>query len=243
MEKNISDKNLFTLSVVSTVFSEEDTIISLVDYFHKNFIDNISEIILVYHPKSNDKCLKILNKLDKDYNKVKILEEKFTKKGGNGKAYRQGFKHVTGSHVLMIDSDGEMDVNTFPEMIKKMTDTNCDIVVGSRYLRSGGFVGYPFGKFILNKTFQYIFRFLYSTKIKDLTCGYKLLKRSVVDKYKWTCDYQDIGAETTLRPLKGGDHIEEVHTVWTMKQGEKHSLSFFGNLKYPILALKILFNI
>ena len=39
--------------------------------------------------------------------------------GGNGNAYRQGFKHITGSHVLMIDSDGEMDVQTVPLMINR----------------------------------------------------------------------------------------------------------------------------
>ena len=243
MEKNNLDKQKFSLSVVSTVFSEEDTLISLVDYFYKNLFDNLSEIILVYHPKSSAHCLNILKKLDKDFDKVKIIKEEFNISGGNGNAYRQGYKYATGTHILMIDSDGEMDVNTVPKMIKKMEETNCDIVIGSRYSKGGGFVGYPFHKLIFNIIFQYLFRLLYLTKLKDLTCGYKLLKKNIIDKYEWTCNHQDIGAETTLRPLKGGDYIEEVDTVWTAKKGEKHSLTFVGNLRYPILALKILFNI
>ena len=242
MEESHLKNRIFSISVVSPVFSEEDTLNFLVNYFHQNLNDKISEIIFVYHPKSNEKCINILKDLERNFSKVKIVKEEVVQKSGNGIAYRQGFKRAKGTHILMIDSDGEMDVGTVPKMIKKMEETDCDIVIGSRYTKGGGFVGYTFRKFLLNVTFQYIFRLLFFTKIKDLTCGFKLFKRHVIDKYKWTTHNQAIGAETTLRPLKGGDIIEEVPTVWKITKGAKHPLSFVGNLIYPILALKILFN-
>ena len=242
MEENYFKNKMFSISVVSPVFSEEDTLINLVDYFHQKLINSLEEIIFVYHPRSSEKCINILKDLEKNFTKVKIIKEEVMKKSGNGSAYRQGFKLAKGTHILMIDSDGEMDIRTVPKMIKKMEETDCDIVIGSRYIKGGGFVGYAFHKFLLNVAFHYIFRLLFFTKIKDLTCGFKLIKRHVIDKYKWTAHNQEIGAETTLKPLKGRDVIEEVPTVWKMTKGKKHPLSLIGNLIYPILALKILFN-
>ena len=81
---------------------------------------------------------------------------------------------------------------------------------------------------------------MYNTHIKDLTCGFKIFTREVLDKYNYESKFQDIGAETTLKPLKGGYKISEIGTIWTRKQGRNHSLSVFGNLRYLFLALKIL---
>lgn len=231
------------LSVVMPVYSEDESIKELISYFFSNLNEYIHEVIIIYHPNSKSECLDILNNLNNNYSKIKIFPQDMKEIGGNGNAYRQGFKHITGSHVLMIDSDGEMDVQTVPLMINKMKEKNCDIVIGSRFVKGGGIVNYPLKKLILNITFQYIFRLLFLTKIKDLTCGYKLLKKEIINKYKWTSRYQDIGSETTLRPLRGKDYLEEVATVWTRKKGEKHSLSLIGNFRYPILAIKVLLKI
>ena len=225
------------------VYSEDESIINIINFFNKNLLDLIVEIIIVYHPKSNLKCINILDKVQKENKHVKLYEQAMKIKGGNGIAYRQGFEKATGTHILMIDSDGEMDVKTTVSMVAEALDKNYDIVIGSRYVKGGGLIGYSYAKSILNPLFHIIFRFLFSTKVRDLTCGYKIIKRDLLKKYNLVGKYQDIAMETTLRPLKDGATIKEVPTVWKRKIGDKNELSIIGNLRYPILALKILFNL
>ena len=161
---------------------------------------------------------------------------------GNGSAYRQGFNLVKGTHVLMIDSDGEMDLNSIPEMIDIVNNTNADVVIGSRYMNGGGITGeYPPLKRILNRYFQYIFRILFWTKISDLTYGFKLLKADILNDLHLEAKYQNIGAETTLKPIKLGLKVEQTPVIHRSRGIVASSLSLIGNLRYPITALKILF--
>ena len=230
------------ISVVTPVFSEDDSLCPLVDSLHKILGDNLSEIIIVYHPNSTDSCLKTLEILKKEYSKVTTMPQDLSEPG-NGSAFRQGFAKIQGSHVLMIDSDGEMDVNTIPTMIKKMKQTRCDVVVSSRFMNGGEVKGYSFKKLILNRIFQYLFRVLYQTNLTDLTYGFKLIKTEVLKSIQWKAKFQDIGAETTLKPLKKGYIIQQVPTTWiSRKAGGGNSLSIMGNLRYPLIALRILLN-
>ena len=109
------------------VYSEDESIKELISYFFSNLNEYIHEVIIIYHPDSKNECLDILNNLNNNYQKIKIFPQDMKEIGGNGNAYRQGFKHITGSHVLMIDSDGEMDVETVPLMINKMKEKKSSI--------------------------------------------------------------------------------------------------------------------
>jgi len=229
------------ISVVSPVFNENKSLRPLVESLHKVLKENLFEIIIVYHPNSNRECIDLLTSLKKDYALVKIIPQDL-REPGNGSAYRQGFKLVKGTHVLMIDSDGEMDINSIPKMIKLILETNADLVVGSRYLEGGDIKGnYPHLKRILNLLFQYIFKFLFRTMISDLSYGLKILKTDILKDLQLEAKYQHIGAETTLKPIKLGLKVLQVPAIHRFREsGIGKSLSLIGNLRYPIIALKIL---
>jgi len=231
------------ISIVSPVFSEDKELYVLVEKLFKEIGDYLYQLIFVYHPDSDENCKIILEDINKKYKKVEIIPQDLSEKG-NGSAFRQGFLAVKGDYVLMIDSDGEMDAATIPIMINKIQESDCDVVIGSRYAKGGGIKGnYPFSKYVLNRSFQAIFKILFRTKINDLTFGFKLFKVKIIEEIKFNSTHQNIGAETTLRPIKMGYRVCEVPTILNFRQtGEAHSLSLRGNLKYPILAIKILFN-
>jgi len=231
------------ISIVSPVYSEDKELYVLVENLFKETECSLHQLIFVYHPDSNENCKAILENINSKYSKVQLIPQDMNE-SGNGSAFRQGFKAVTGDHVLMIDSDGEMDTATIPSMIKKIQELDCDVVIGSRYAKGGGIKGdYPFSKYILNRSFQAIFKILYRTKINDLTFGFKLFKVKIIKNIKFSSTHQNIGAETTLRPIKVGYRVCEVPTILNFRQtGEAHSLSLRGNLMYPILAIKILFK-
>lgn len=228
------------ISVVSPVYNEEETLRPLVESLHNIMAENLHEVIIVYHPNSNNDCKKILNNLDKEYHKLTTISQDINEKG-NGSAYRQGFKIVKGTHVLMIDSDGEMDLNSIPKMINLIKTTNADVVIGSRYMEGGGIDGeYPPLKRILNRYFQYIFRILFWTKISDLTYGYKIFNVKILNSLNLKAKYQNIGVETTLKPIKLGFKVEQIPAIHSSRGIVDSSLTLIGNFRYPITALKIL---
>ncbi len=230
-----------SISVVSPVFNEDKSLRPLVESLHKLIGDNLNEIIIVYHPNSSKECKDILYSLSNEYKKLITITQDQNEKG-NGSAYRQGFNFVKGTHVLMIDSDGEMDLNSIPKMINVVINTNADVVIGSRYMNGGGIVGaYPPLKRILNISFQYIFRLLFWTKVSDLTYGFKLLKADILNDLHLEAKYQNIGVETTLKPIRLGLKVEQTPAIHRSRGYVGSSLTLIGNLRYPITALKILF--
>jgi len=236
MKKNIM------ISVISPVFNEDESLRPLIESLHELIGENLKEVIIVYHPNSNKDCKNTLMFLSNAYPKLMTIPQDL-KEPGNGSAYRQGFNLVKGTYVLMTDSDGEMDVNAIPKMINKIVETDADVVIGSRYLEGGGIRGsYPLIKRTLNIIFQRIFRFLFWTKISDLTYGFKLFKVDILNDLHLEARYQNIGAETTLKPIKLGLKVEQVPVIHRFREsGIGNSLSLIGNLKYPLIALKILF--
>lgn len=229
---------MMKLSVILPVYSEEESVIYVVERLQKLLKGEMHEIILVVSPRSQDKTIKIVKNLTKKYKNTKFYFQK--ENPGLGRGVREGLSYATGSHILMMDSDGEMSPDTVPLMIKKMEQTNCDMVVGSRFMKGGGVEGYDkFKYWFMNRPFQTFFRILFNTKIHDLTLGFKLMKREVIDNIKFDSNFHDISVETTLRPIKYGYRLEEVPTVWKSRERGVSKNKLLKNFKYVFKALSI----
>jgi dolichol-phosphate mannosyltransferase len=135
-----------------------------------------------------------------------------------------------------------MDVATIPLMLAAMAQGNYGLVVGSRWMKGGGFVGYSRLKYWLNWGFQQLFRLIYWTKIHDLTYGYKLLRAELIHRVVWTSVMSEIGCETTLKPMWLGVPVIEVPTVWRARTQGRSTNKFLRNFRYLGMALRILWH-
>jgi len=226
------------LSIVSPVFAEGEVVRELVSKLIEVTGEKLLEIIIVISPKSPPESKSLCESLADEFPTVKVHTQK--KFPGVGYAYRDGFELANGTHILMIDSDGEMDVSTVPLLLKKMEETGADMVVGSRWAPGGGAVGYDPLKYFLNRGYQILFQILFWTKIHDLTFGFKLMKAEVARSVIWTAQFQDIGVETTLKPIKAGFHVEEIPTVWRSRSTGATTNNFMRNFRYIGYAMSIL---
>lgn len=225
------------ISAILPVHSEEESVVSVVDSLQNLLREKLEEVILIISPSSPDKTVEICNNISKAYGNVHCHIQK--ENPGLGRAIKEGFKIAKGSHILMMDSDGEMDPATVPEMIKKMEESRCDMVVGSRWVKGGGVVGYSTSKYFLNRAYQIIFRLLFLTKTKDLTLGFKLLRKEIVDRLHWESEFHDLAVEITLKLLKYGYRIEEVPTTWTARKIGASKNNMKGNFRYVIRGLSV----
>jgi dolichol-phosphate mannosyltransferase len=226
------------LSIITPVFAEGEVVRELVSKLIEITGDRLLEIIIVISPKSPAESKSLCESIAAEFPVVKVHTQK--QFPGVGYAYREGFELAAGTHILMIDSDGEMDVSTVPLLLKKMEDTGADMVVGSRWARGGGAVGYDPLKYWLNRGYQLLFQLLFRTGIHDLTFGFKLMKAEVADEVIWTAQYQDIGAETTLKPIRAGYRVQEIPTVWRKRGTGATTNNFLRNFRYVGYAMSIL---
>jgi dolichol-phosphate mannosyltransferase len=135
-----------------------------------------------------------------------------------------------------------MSVETIPHMLTALEEGKCGMVVGSRWMRGGGLVGYSPFKYWLNWAFQQIFRLLYWTHIHDLTYGFKVHRAEVLQGIVLEAVNQEIGCETTLKPIRLGVPVAEVPTVWTARIQGRSSNNFWRNFRYLRVALQILLH-
>jgi dolichol-phosphate mannosyltransferase len=158
---------------------------------------------------------------------------------GVGWALQEGMKLASQECVAIMSGDLETEPEAVQRMFDKMNETGADVVIGSRWAKGGGFQNYDPIKFVLNWIFQKIFRVIYRTRIDDLTYGFKILRKHVIDSIQWESAFHEIYIETTVKPLKAGYHLEQVPTVWIGRREGKSVNTFLRNFGYVKLALKV----
>jgi dolichol-phosphate mannosyltransferase len=228
------------VSVVVTVFDETYSITETVQRLIDHNRGYIKEIILLIHPKSPKETFKICRKLSQTHKFVIIQVQKTIP--GVGWAIREGMEAAKGDYVALLSSDLETEPEALDRMIDQIEETDCDLVIGNRWLKGGGFYNYNKTKLVLNWLFQYIFRILYLTKLGDLTYGYKVLKRELVEKINWESTLHEIYIETTIKPLKVGCKAGQIPTVWIGRTEGESKNTFMRNFRYVRLALKVWLN-
>ena len=220
------------------VFSETGTVCAIVDWLRANLGPRLFEIIIVISPRSSPASKDVCHGLARSDSSIRVFEQQ--ENPGVGRAFREGYARVRGNVVLSMDSDGEMELATIPRMVAEMVRGNVGLVVGSRWLPGGGFVGYSPTKRWLNWGFQQLFRVLFRTRLHDLTYGFKLMRAEVVRNIAWEATLHEIGCETTLKPIRLGLPVAEVPTTWSARVQGRSSNNFLRNFRYVGMALSIL---
>ncbi len=88
-----------------------------------------------------------------------------------------GFYRSKYNLIAFTDSDGQFDFSEIEKFIKVQKQTEADLVVGYYLNRKVSFV-----RKINSGLWQLLMRVLFNLKTKDIDCGFKLLKKSVINK-------------------------------------------------------------
>jgi dolichol-phosphate mannosyltransferase len=230
----------YRISVVMPVFSETDTVRTVVEWLRDTLAARLHEIIIVISPRSSKASYAVCEEMTRLDERVRLVVQQVNP--GVGNAFREGYALATGNVILSMDSDNEMELAAIPRMLDAMAPKNYAVVVGSRWLPGGGFVGYSPLKRVLNWGFQQLFRVLFLTRGTDLTYGFKVLRAEVVHGIAWEATLSEIGCETTMKPLRAGFRVGEVPSVWTARTHGRSTNNFWRNFRYVRMALHVLWH-
>ena len=104
------------------------------------------------------------------------------RKEGLGRAYVAGFRMAIGKGydvILQMDADLSHDPVYIPKMLDRIRD--CDLVLGSRYIRGINVVNWDLKRLILSKTANWYVQIVTGIKATDATGGFKCWRREALE--------------------------------------------------------------
>ena len=128
---------------------------------------------------STDSSLSIAQSFAENDSRFKVFEQK---NGGPSKARNTGLKHASGKWIVFVDSDDVLPLNAVKTLVKRMKETDTDIVDGAYAI----YVDEKVGKVITpphDEPSKYLDKILCQNIILPRVWG-RLYKTSVLDKVK-----------------------------------------------------------
>jgi len=166
-----------TLTVLVPIFNEDRTIQELVRQLDRIKHEVISECIFV-NDGSSDSTLNLLNEsLEQVGFKYQVLTKE---NGGKASAIRSGAKLVSTTHVVILDSDLELETSDVQVFWNTVTDGKSDFVFGYRKFLAHSSFTYRYSRG--NQVLSNLYGIFFNEVITDIMCGYKLVPTHVLQE-------------------------------------------------------------
>ena len=149
---------------------------------------------------------------------------------GYGGAVISGFRAADGDYVALMDADGQFDARDLVRLFRHTA--SCDVVVGYRSRRAD-----PAGRRILGHIWTVIGRRFFRIRIRDLNCGLKVFKRSVLEPLQLRCQGPGINMEIMSQIAAAGIPVREIACVHLAREAGKQSGASFPVMKKGLLEL------
>jgi glycosyltransferase involved in cell wall biosynthesis len=158
------------LSVVITVYNEEDNIQPLLKATYAALSGMDYEVILV-EDGSTDRTVAEVKKYANTWTKLVIFNRNY----GQTTALAAGIDQATGKYIATMDGDLQNDPTDLPGMLQKAIDEEWDVVAGRRANRKDGFVL----RKIPSKIANWIIRNSTNVHLKDYGCTLRVYKADI----------------------------------------------------------------
>ncbi|MBM3253146.1 MAG: glycosyltransferase family 2 protein [Candidatus Omnitrophica bacterium] len=165
---------------------------------------------------------------------------KHPKRFGKGSALRSGFEYVLEKNfdaVITMDSDGQHDPYEIQKFIKCAKCSSSDIIIGNRMLEKRVM---PYIRRLTNKIMSIILSKLIRQLVPDTQCGFRLIKKEVLQKITLTSKNFEIESEVLLRASQNNFKIESI-PIKTIYSGKKSYINpILDTIRFIVLLVKII---
>ena len=172
--------------------------------------------ILIIDDNSPDGTAAIVKGLQRRNRRVHLIER--SHKMGLGTAYVTGFKFAIEKKfdfVFEMDADFSHNPKELPNFLNQIKE--CDLVIGSRYVRGISVVYWPFRRLLLSYFANLYTRIVTGMPVKDATSGFKCYRRAVLESIDLDSLYSNGYAfqiETNFIAWKKGFRLTEIPIIF-----------------------------
>ena len=218
-----------SIAVLIPAFNAEYSLTELVNRLH-NAVGNVQIVVV------NDGSMDRTNEVAASIGAI-VLRHEINR--GKGAALQTGFdylkKQAEVEYILTIDADLQHQPEDVPKFLLVQQKTNADVIIGWRE-RIG--TQMPVHRILSNTLTSALVGIRTGIKIKDSQCGFRLIRRSVIDRVQLESTGYEAETEFIIKAARHGFKIEFV-PVQTIYSTEK---SYMTHWTATINFIKVLFR-
>ena len=167
------------LSVVIPARDEEGCIARTVEHLHLELeMNNVPHEIIVVDDDSTDRTWPILSELSGRNSSLRPVRNDGA--CGFGKAVVKGIDSAQGDAVVIMMADESDDCRDVVRYWRLLNE-GWDCVFGSRFIKGGGVIDYPWLKLRLNRFANLFMRVLFRVPLNDITNAFKAYRKTALD--------------------------------------------------------------
>ena len=167
------------LSIVIPARDEAGCIASTVEHLHLELrLRDVPHEIVVVDDGSSDETWAILERVKATMPELASVQNPGPH--GFGRAIIYGLDHMKGDAVVVMMADESDDCRDVVRYWHLLQDGH-DCVFGSRFLRGGGVIDYPWVKYALNRLANRFIQLMFRVRLNDTTNAFKAYRREVID--------------------------------------------------------------
>lgn len=132
--------------------------------------------VLVVNDGSADYTAEVLEELARQYAQVRVIHH--AQNRGYGGALRTGFASASKAWIFYTDGDAQYDPHEMVLLARGVRD-EVDVVNGYKIVRND-----PLHRILIGRLYHHIVRLAFGFKLKDVDCDFRLIRRSVFDRFE-----------------------------------------------------------
>lgn len=205
--------DLTKLSVVIPARDESGCIASTVEHLHLELrLQGVPHEIVVVDDGSTDETWGILQVLKLRVEELVPVQNTGTH--GFGRAIVCGIDRSSGDAVVIMMADESDDCRDVVRYWHLLNDGN-DAVFGSRFMKGGGVIDYPWLKLKINRLANAFIRVTFGIKLNDTTNAFKAYRRTTLDGCRpFLSPHFNLTVELPLKTIVRGYSWTVIPITW-----------------------------
>jgi dolichol-phosphate mannosyltransferase len=214
---------LALLSVVIPARDEEGCIAATVEHLHLELsLHNVPHEIVVVDDGSTDRTWEVLEQLAKNNSSLRPVKNEGPH--GFGRAVIRGIEAVKGDAVVIMMADESDDCRDVVRYWNVMNE-GWDCVFGSRFMKSGGVIDYPWLKLRINRLANLFIRLLFKLTLNDTTNAFKAYRKSTLEGCRpFLSPHFNLTVELPLKAVVRGYSWTVIPITWRNRRVGKPKL-------------------
>jgi dolichol-phosphate mannosyltransferase len=225
------------LSIVIPARDEEGCIASTVKHLYLELsIQNVPHEIIVVDDGSTDQTWAILEALRSEVAVLHPVQN--AGRHGFGAAIIYGLDQMRGDAVVIMMADESDDSRDVVRYWQKLNQ-GWDCVFGSRFVKGGGVIDYPWLKLRINRLANFFIRMLFAIALNDTTNAFKAYRREVIDGCRpFLSPHFNLTVEIPLKAIVRGFTWTAIPITWRNRRSgvAKLKIKEMGSRYFFIIA-------
>jgi len=166
------------LSIIVPTFKERDNVTELISRLEDSLRGTHWEIIFV-DDDSPDQTAALVRSIGREDSRIRCIQR--IGRRGLSSACIEGLLASSANYLAVMDGDLQHDEALLPDMLKLLTTSNADVVIGTRYADGGGLGEWDQSRAVASRLATRLSRVILKANLSDPMSGFFMLRREAFD--------------------------------------------------------------